>query len=129
VKLVPWLLPDDRGITRFECETCPAELELRDREAMHCGFLPQETWRPCELPPVMGARGHEVDLHELGVCPGWLTRQPAVLEATQACAVLRHGELRTFFPDEQNALLEGAMLAQQSFSLYELHKTKEAARR
>lgn len=77
----------------------------------------------------MGVRGHQVDLHEIGICPGFLTRMPAVIEAVQASVALKHGELRTFFPNSEAAILEGAMLAQQAFNLYELMKTKEAGRR
>ena len=78
---------------------------------------------------MLGARGHEVDLHAVGICPGWLTRQPAVQECVQASVALKHGELSTFFPGQQAALLEGALLSEQAFNLYELHRTKEAARK
>lgn len=46
----------------------------------------------------------------------------------QAATALRNGELRTFFPGEQAAVLEGALGVEQAFNLYELHKMKEAAR-
>jgi hypothetical protein len=77
----------------------------------------------------MGARGHEVDLHEVGICPGFLVRMPAVQEGVQAYVALTHGELRTFFPGEQASLLEAALIVQQTFNLYELHQQKEAASR
>lgn len=63
------------------------------------------------------------------MCPGWLTRQPGVVECVQAASTLRNGELRTFFPGEQAAVLEGALVVEQAFNLYELHRTKEAARK
>lgn len=77
----------------------------------------------------MGARGHQIDLHEVGICPGWLVRQQAVQECVQASVALQHGELRSFFPGGQASLLEGALLSQQAFNLYEFHKQKEAASR
>jgi hypothetical protein len=52
-----------------------------------------------------------------------------VVECVQAAATLRNGELRTFFPGEQAAVLDGALVVEQAFNLYELHRMKEASRK
>lgn len=101
-------------------------VSLETRESWHCGYLPEESWRPCELPPQLGADGDPVKLHEIGVCPGYLVRLPAVVECAQAGAALEKGELSTFFPGQQAALLEGAMLSVQAFNLYEIGRVKRA---
>lgn len=75
---------------------------------------------PCELPRKIGSTKYE-----LNVCPGWLVRQPAVIEAAQAYAAFDKGEMSTFFPEPSNALLEGVLVASQSFNAYHCERLKE----
>jgi hypothetical protein len=53
------------------------------------------------------------------VCPGYLVRLPAVVEAAKAHAAFRVGELSTVFPNPGNAVVEGALEVGASFSAYD----------
>jgi len=97
---------------------------------MHCGWMPREEWAvwrtPQErgLPPAIGPVTYDLD-----VCPGWLVRQPAVVEAAQAHAAYDKGSMETFFPEAASSLLEGVQAMSQSLNRFQSWKLKESRRK
>lgn len=123
--MLPWLCPDDRGQTLFDCESCRETLDERGRRAWHCGWMAQSEWlEPCELPPMVGESTAMTAVDPAGPCPGWIVRQPAVLDGARATMALRQSELRTFFPGEQHAVIEAAEAGLQAFNAYEAARLK-----
>lgn len=83
--------------------------------------MPEAEWAPrAELPPAFGPNAYDVP-----VCPGWLTRQPAVTEAMEAFAALEKGALAVAFPDIDQATYEGAMTAVRAFNARTAERMKE----
>jgi hypothetical protein len=85
------------------------------KRQQHCGYLPREEWaEPCCLPPrfATGAPPTEIRLsatEAVTICPGYLVRLPAVVEAAQGYLALTYGELSTVFPRPSHAVVEGAL--------------------
>lgn len=69
------------------------------------------------------------DVYEADVCPGWLVRQPMVVDGGRAWQALRNRALPLYDPFELNVTWEMAEVAEGAFSQYELHKQRELARR
>jgi hypothetical protein len=80
------------------------------------------------LPEFMGPASNPVNVREIGVCPGYLVRLPAVIECVQARSALEHGALAQYVPGNEAAALDGAMLASSSFNAYEIEQIKNAGR-
>lgn len=99
----------------FHCGSCMETVPEAQRRSMHCGWLPRERWSADRsgLPPAFGPDAYEVD-----VCPGWLVRQPAVMDGAQAYAALDAGALDLFDPLGLNIVWEMAIEAKRSFNLY-----------
>jgi len=104
------------------------EMDHASRAGLHCGWMDDEDWLPYEGPAVLGADAHPIDLSTLQICPGWLVRQPAVVESTRAAMALQQGELSTVFPGREAALLEGAGVVQQALNVYEAEMVKRASK-
>jgi len=95
---------------------------------MRCGWLPSEEWEPWDeknpaVPPIVG----DVP-YPLRVCPGWVVRQPAVVEACQAHASFKQGCFESFHPSAANSLCEAVLVVEQSFNRYEAYRIKERER-
>lgn len=86
--------------------------------------MDESKWTKAELPPEIGGEPYEVD-----VCPGWLTRQPSVIEGAKAYSAMKVGELSTYYPDAENVVLEAAMVANQAFNLKECERIKNGAKK
>ena len=130
MNVFPYLLPDSDGNCRYDCATCgdPSAMGYvaeNVRQSMHCGYLPEESWTPGRegLPPAIGHEPYTLD-----VCPGWLMRQPAVIEAAQGRAALKHGVLTVFHPDPPAVFLEAVRAMDSAFNHQHALKFREEAR-
>ena len=105
---------------------------MATKREWHCGWIPRTEWvEPCALPPTLGNAHGSVSLVVEGlpqVCPGYLARLPAVVEASKGHAAMRHGELSTVFPDLPNAVVEGALEVESSFSAFSSAQLKAVKR-
>jgi len=99
---------------------------------MHCGWLPREDWTPWVkpedrgIPPALGPVRYEAD-----VCPGWLVRQAAVVEASEAHAAFDKGAMEAFYPPDltPNNVYEGVKAMSRSCNAFHVWQLKEAQRR
>jgi len=94
------------------------------RASLHCGWLDRGAWTACGLPKVIVTEQWSLD-----ICPGWASRQPGVEEGALAYDAYRNGELSTFFPGEENPVLEAVAVARRSFNAYEAYRIETAAKR
>lgn len=78
---------------------------------------------PCELPKKIGSVSYE-----LNICPGWVVRQPTVVQCAQAYSAFDKGEMNTFFPNASNLLLEGVLVACQSFNAFHSERIKNKSK-
>lgn len=84
---------------------------------MHCGYIPREKWRsPAILPKSIGGIPYESD-----TCPGYLVRQPAVVQGAEAYAMLDAG---IFDPDRSRVLTQAALLLRRAVNVHALEKMK-----
>lgn len=88
---------------------------------MHCGFMPREQWRtPSIVPKAFGGIPFESD-----ICPGWLVRQPAVVEGAKAYAQLEAGILD---PSRSRITTEAALLMRRAVNVHALEKMRQPQR-
>lgn len=90
---------------------------------MWCGWLPRETWPEApDLPkyPIDG----EVQCPP--VCPGWLQRQPLVVETAQAWRAFDKGCLGDAFPDAPSVLIEAVFTMDAEVSRHQADQHKQA---
>ena len=85
---------------------------------MHCGWLDHREWAAhfdftsrASGKATMERSGYVVDITEGNVCPGWLRVQPAVHQGSLAARCFEKGQLLTFFPGNQQAINEAALVA------------------
>lgn len=125
---LPWTMPEPerRSPGRFHCPTCEKGTPAAVRAGMHCGFMPREKWAPgrAALPPAFGGQPYEAD-----VCPGWLVRQPAVIDGATAYTALEAGTLERFDPDNLRVVNQAALVAQRAFNLYQIERQEKNAAR
>jgi hypothetical protein len=121
------------------------------RRSWRCGYLDRDEWtEPCMLPrPIAGPHKGRFALGsiddpillelpldendpdgpaEVPCCPGYLVGLTTVREAGLAAMALKHGELSTYFPDGENAVLDAASAMLASWNAFEAAETKRAAR-
>lgn len=91
---------------------------------MHCGYLDRSEWTGEDPAGHFGDEPYNLD-----VCPGWIVRQPAVEELTQAYVALEKGELDTVFPDPGNVVVEGALVCAQAMNRFQAYKHRERMRK
>ncbi len=88
---------------------------------MYCGWLGKDLWpKEPQQPLLVGQVQYDAPM-----CPGWVVRQPAVVEAAQAYSARKDGCLGDYFPEPSNALLEAVDVTAMSFNSYESAKLKE----
>lgn len=129
MNVLPWTLPDpERGSINgaFHCPTCLDTAGEATREGMHCGWIPKERWDPSRegVPSRIGSDTYDVD-----VCPGWLVRQPEVIEGAEAYSAMESGILDRYDPFNTHVVNQKAMIAKRSFNLFEVEKQKQAQAR
>lgn len=129
--VLPWTLPDPQTGTqngRFDCDTCFHNLGAPTRSMMHCGLMPRDQWTPEmdreAVPAYFGGQPYNAN-----ICPGWLVRQPAVIEASQAYSAYEKGALAIYDPDGMNVVLEAAMALDRSLNLFYAERRAELARK
>jgi len=96
---------------------------------MHCGWIPEEEWEPWRkpedraIPTQIGPSPYR-----LNVCPGWVVRQPAVVEAAQAYGPYEKGAMAAYYPPDvtANNVYEGAQAVAHSFNKFQNWKLKES---
>lgn len=93
---------------------------------MHCGWLPRAEWRDGKhhLPVALGPHRYTSDL-----CPGYLVRQPEVLEAGEAYEALEAGILDRHDPRGTRAVTIAALLMRRAMQQLEADRTMRAAQR
>ena len=94
------------------------------KRVYHCGWIDRATWRECQLPPSIGIPDYVVQVKEHGVCPGWLVRQPVIVDCCAAYAAFQKGQLESVFPHAEAYLVEGAMLLSSIMNQYENARLK-----
>ncbi len=58
------------------------------------------------------------------VCPGWLARQPEVMEGAHALSVRRDGALELYYPGLEHAVLQAADVIGGAIAEYEAEKMR-----
>lgn len=93
---------------------------------MHCGFLPRSRWAPGRkgLPRALGP-----DPYTAEVCPGWLVRQPAVVEAAKLWEANEAGMLERMNPDNLHVVNEAVIRLRRAFGLYQVERQRAMQRR
>lgn len=116
------MLPDGKGKAIFDCDSCNEAFDDAMRAARHCGFMDRDAWTPgkAELPPVLGGESYKLD-----VCPGWIVRQPSVVEAADAFDAYEHGEFSNFYPDTPNRLVEAVQAFARALKRHEAFMMRE----
>jgi hypothetical protein len=117
-----FLQPDpDTGARPWNCATCYPKSGPALRALLHCGFMPRSEWSASRehLPPSFGGEPYTLD-----VCPGWLVRQPAVVEGAEAAAALEAGVLDRFDPLGLRVVYQAAMAGRRGANLYQIARTK-----
>ena len=83
---------------------------------MHCGWMDRERWAD----PMIGVpRDYESD-----ICPGWLVRQPAVIDGARAWRARDQKALEIFDPEGLAVVWEMTEIADTAISLYQQEKLK-----
>lgn len=83
------------------------------RRAMQCGYMPDSQWTQ---PSVLGHFDIAGEQYDPPICPGWMVRQEAVLEVSDAWNALERGGLSAMFPDPGNSLIEGVQILDRAMS-------------
>lgn len=115
---LPWTMPNakKKSMGKFDCPSCvtskPGETEPM-RRVMRCGFLPREQWAGKWKLPVLGP-----DRYNLDVCPGWVVRQPAVIEGREAYEAMEANTLHIYDPYNLVVVHKAAMVAKRAFGLH-----------
>lgn len=94
--------------------------------------MPEEEWTPKQLPNFIGDPmdpGCQVNIRDLEVCPGWLVRQAAVAEAAQAHLCFDKGQLKLYYPHEENIVLECVLLMHRAWNTFETARNKKLSRK
>jgi hypothetical protein len=119
--------PDRKTPGRFHCTTCEQKTARTVRLAMHCGFLPRREWPsgPAALPATIG---NTADPNTCDVCPGWLVRQPRVIDGATAYAALEAGTLDRFDPENLRVVNQAALIVQRGFNLFHLDRQQRISR-
>jgi hypothetical protein len=121
--------PDRNSPGAFHCPTCEPKEPRAKRLQMRCGFLPREEWPAGSEKRLPTAFASGALPYTSDVCPGWLVRQPAVIEAAQAYAALEAGILDRFDPTGLRVVTQAALEAKRAFNLHELERQKKLAQR
>jgi hypothetical protein len=122
------------------------------RRGLRCGYMERSEWtEPLRLPKpfavgpcagkfALGTIDDPICLElpvreddpdgptDVPCCPGYLVGLTAVKEAGLAAMALKHGELPTYFPDSENAVLDAAAAMLASWNAFEAAQSKKAAR-
>lgn len=88
---------------------------------MHCGYMPRSEWRN----PQVGVGPK----YEGEYCPGWLARQPAVIDGMRAWRARDQNALDIFDPERLAVVWEMTELADAAVSQYQAERLAEIKRR
>jgi hypothetical protein len=103
------------------CPTCVEHTDEATRASMHCGWMPREQWAPgMDGVPPLGPDKYEVD-----VCPGWLVRQPMVMEGAKAGQAREEGILQLFDPEGLALVWDMAEIFKRAMNLYQARRMKQ----
>lgn len=97
------------------------------RRGLHCGFIPRERWTPG--PPKIGQGLLGPSPWPLDICPGWVVRDPRVIDGAAAAAALQGGYYEIFDPELDNATFELAQEIMRAFKLREQSELKALAKK
>lgn len=98
---------------------CGRDEETKRR--VHCGYVDGESWigeKP-DLPDFVGDitnRRKRIDIKSIPVCPGWLVRQPIVIEASKAHLAMEKSCLAEMFPDGEAIVYDAAMILMSAYN-------------
>lgn len=130
---LPWTLPDPqkRRPGNWDCDSCrqgPGAHGGRSegvRAFMHCGYMDRSQWPAGEsdVPPFFGPFEYTAD-----VCPGWLVRQPDVVEGARAWRAYEKGALQVYDPQGLNVIWECVEVADRAFSAFEAEQLRKLAK-
>lgn len=87
---------------------------------MHCGWMPRSTWPAT----VVGVPFNKTE--GCTVCPGWLTRQPAVLDGAEAYSARQAGALIQYDPDGLNNVWEASSVLEQAVNKWTAELSRSA---
>lgn len=81
---------------------------------MHCGFMPRDSWIDVEgaLPKTIGPDEYTCDM-----CPGWLMRQPAVIDGVSAWKAREKNSLPMWDPENSQLVWECVEIFDRAMSL------------
>lgn len=103
--MLPFLLPNHkqpRGI--LDCERCLPSMPESQRAKLRCGWISRD-----KLPAdTAGVPFNKTE--GCTVCPGWLVKQPAVIDGAEAFAARRAGALEQFDPEGLNVIWEATSI-------------------
>jgi len=113
---------------------------------MHCGYLADSEWqnaRPGDgnatVPQFVGATGErpgapwqsydpETNERWPNVCPGWVVRQPLIVDICRAHQAFDKGALEALEPDIANTVAEGVQELARAFAEYHRQRMTEIHR-
>ncbi len=87
---------------------------------MRCGFLDEDKRTESMLGVFDIGEPYEPD-----ICPGWLLRQPLILETAQAWRTFDKGNFGDFYPGASNVLCEAVLILDQSIAEHERRKREQ----
>lgn len=88
---------------------------------MHCGYLPREEW-----PDRMDGVPRMPDGEFVDVCPGWLVRQPAVIDGSRLWKAFDKSALAIADPEGLSVVLEMVEIYDVAIGAYRAHRLKKA---
>jgi len=88
--------------------------------------MEEERWTPGPLQIFLPCGGEPYDLN---ICPGWVVRQPAVIQGAQAANAFEKSSLEAVFPGLENPVIEAALIVTRAFNLFEAEQMKNLAKK
>lgn len=114
---------------------------------MHCGYLDEREWLTAKpgdgnatVPHFVGQTNErpgaiwqtydaETDSRWPDVCPGWVARQPLIVDICRAHQAFEKGALEALEPDIANTVAEGVQELARAFAEYHRQRMTEVHQR